>query len=41
MTYREVIYSILDLSKLLVDDIIINEEHVMFLIEKYRASILM
>lgn len=40
MTYREVVYQILDLSKLLNDDITINEEHVLFLVDKVRAALL-
>ena len=40
MTYRELIYITLDLSKLSSDDMTINEEHVMFLLDKVRAALL-
>jgi len=40
MTYREIVYMILDQAKLLVDDSKFNEEHVLFLVDKMRASLL-
>ena len=40
MTYREVIYSILDLLKQSSDDSFYTEEHVLFLVSKIRAAIL-
>lgn len=40
MTYRELIYITLDLSKLSSDDMTLNEEHVMFLLDKVRAALL-
>lgn len=40
MTYRELVYIVLDLSKLSSDDMTINEEHVMFLLDKVRAALL-
>lgn len=40
MTYREVIYIIMDLSKGLNDDTVISEEHIKFLVDKYRAALL-
>lgn len=40
MTLREIIYFISDELKLTSDDSIFNEEHIRFLINKYRASLL-
>lgn len=40
MTYREIVYMILDEVKLTSDDSIINEDHVMFLLNTYRPFIL-
>lgn len=40
MTYREVVYSILDLLKLASDDSYYTEEHVIFLASKIRSAIL-
>lgn len=40
MTYREVIYMILDSLKLASDDSYITEEHALFLASKIRAAIL-
>jgi len=40
MTYREIVYMCLDLAKQITDDIIINEEHAMFLVDKIRAALL-
>ena len=40
MTYREVIYMILDSLKLASDDSYLTEEHVLFLASKMRAAIL-
>lgn len=39
-TYRQLVYLILDEVKLLSDDSTYNEEHVIFLLNKYRSSIL-
>lgn len=39
-TYRELIYLVLDELKLTSDDAMFNEEHVMFLLSKYRGLIL-
>lgn len=39
-TYREVIYMILDELKITTDDSLYNEDHILFLISKYRAFIL-
>lgn len=40
MTYREIVYMILDQARLITDDISLNEEHVLFLIDKFRAALL-
>lgn len=40
MLVKEIIYYILDNVKLLSDDSIINEDHVMFLIKKYRSFLI-
>lgn len=40
MTYREMIYIIIDLCKMQSDDVSYNEEHIAFLLDKYRAIIL-
>ena len=40
MTYREIVYSILDLLKQSSDDSFYTEEHVLFLVSKMRATIL-
>lgn len=40
MTYKEVIYIILDEIKGTSDDFIFNEDHILFLIDKYRAFLL-
>lgn len=39
-TYRELIYLVLDELKLTSDDSVFNEEHVLFLLSKYRGLIL-
>lgn len=39
-TYRELVYLVLDELKLTSDDALFNEEHVMFLLGKYRGSLL-
>lgn len=39
-TYRELIYLVLDELRLTSDDAMFSEEHVMFLLGKYRGSIL-
>lgn len=39
-TYREIVYAVLDELKLVSDDSHFNEEHVMFLISKYRGLLL-
>lgn len=39
-TYRELIYMCLDLIKGISDDFTYTEEHIMYLIDKYRATIL-
>lgn len=40
MTYREAIYMVLDQARLVSDDITLNEEHVLFLLDKVRALLL-
>lgn len=40
MTYEEIIYSIQDLSKNISDDAQINEDHILFIINQIRASLL-
>ena len=40
MTYREIVYSILDLLKLASDDTYFTEEHIIFLAGKYRNYLL-
>lgn len=40
MTYREIIYIILDELKLYSDDANLNEDHIIFLVNKYRALLL-
>lgn len=40
MLVKELIYSILDLCKLISDDTIINEDHVLFLCKKYRSLLI-
>lgn len=40
MTYRELIYACLDLCKIFSDDSTINEEHIIFLANKYRLFLL-
>lgn len=39
-TYREVVYLVLDELKLTSDDAMFNEEHVLFLLAKYRGLLL-
>lgn len=39
-TYRELVYASSDLNKLLTDDSTITEEHILFLLAKYRNYIL-
>lgn len=39
-TYRELVYLVLDELRLTSDDAMFNEEHVMFLLSKYRGFIL-
>lgn len=39
-TYREMVFMVLDELKLTSDDAMFNEEHVMFLLSKYRGMIL-
>lgn len=39
-TYRELVYLVLDELKLTSDDALFNEEHVMFLLGKYRGFLL-
>lgn len=39
-TYRELVYLVLDELKLTSDDALFNEEHVMFLLGKYRGLLL-
>ena len=39
-TYKELVYLVLDELKLISDDSIFQEEHVLFLLDKYRAFIL-
>ena len=40
MTYRELVYMVLDKIKALSDDSIFTEDHTIFLLEKYRAFLL-
>lgn len=40
MTLREIIYMIMDELKLMSDDSSFNEDHIKFLIDRYRASLL-
>lgn len=40
MTFREIVYIILDEARLITDDITLNEEHALFLASKVRASLL-
>lgn len=40
MTYRKIVYMILDEVKLISDDSIINEDHIVFLLDTYRPFIL-
>ena len=40
MTYRELVYMCLDEIKLASDDSYITEDHILFLISKYRAFLL-
>lgn len=39
-TYRELIFMVSDLVKTISDDTIINENHIMFLLDKYRTYLL-
>ena len=39
-TYREITYLILDEMRAISDDILFNEDHIIFLINKYRNLIL-
>ena len=39
-TYRELVYIIVDLAKLMSDDTTINENHVSYLLDKYRAYLI-
>ena len=40
MTYREVIYMVNDLCKQFSDDASYTEDHILFLINKYRGALL-
>lgn len=40
MTYREIVYAVLDLLKLRSDDAYYTEEHIIFLVQKMRALLL-
>lgn len=40
MLVKEIVYSCLDLAKLISDDTIITEEHVLFLLKKYRSLLI-
>lgn len=40
MTYREIVYQVLDLLKLSSDDSYYSEEHIIFLVSKIRSAIL-
>jgi len=40
MTYKEIIYMCLDELHLTSDDSLFNEDHILFLINKYRAFLL-
>ena len=40
MTWRQLVYMVLDEIKLTSDDSIINENHVIFLLNKYRTFLL-
>ena len=39
-TYRQAIFMVLDLLKMISDDSFYNEEHIMFLLSKYRGLLL-
>jgi len=39
-TYKELVYMVLDQLKIISDDSIITEDHVIFLLSKYRAFLL-
>lgn len=38
--YRDLVYMVLDSVKIVSDDSFLNEQHIMFLLDKYRASLL-
>jgi hypothetical protein len=38
--YKELVYMVLDSVKIVSDDSIINEDHVIFLLNKYRAFLI-
>ena len=40
MTWREAVYMVLDELKLMSDDSNFNEDHIIFLLSKYRSFIL-
>lgn len=40
MTVREIVYYLLDSCKIISDDSILNEEHILFLVKKYRSFLL-
>lgn len=40
MTIREIVYYLLDSCKIISDDSILNEEHILFLVKKYRSFLL-
>ena len=40
MTYREIVYMCLDTLKITSDDSIFNEDHILFLINRYRSILL-
>lgn len=41
MTLREIVYMIMDELKLMSDDSSFNEDHIKFLVDKYRATLLL
>ena len=40
MTYKEIVYMCLDTLKITSDDSIFNEDHILFLINRYRSILL-
>ena len=40
MTYKEIVYMCLDTLKITSDDSVFNEDHILFLINRYRSILL-